>query len=385
MPPLNAIESGGLGVTLVSFLILLLYYLRLYGRLVRKSETEESARGEQPSISILLYAHDDAERLSRNLPLLFQQDYPRFQVIVIIDNPENDTEDILSAFRQRHDNLYHTYIPAEARYLSRRKLAFTLGAKAAHYDTLLFTETNCHPTSDRWLAEIAAAYRPQTQIVLGFCRYGDYPGLFQKLVAYDNLLEGARCLSAALAHHPYAGDGRNLSYRKSLFFQQKGYYRSLNLVAGDDDLFVNESATAENTRIVRTTDSQTEMEPIDQAAAWIGSKVTRVATKRHYKGRELWIFRMENAVFFLFQLSALGTIAAGCFGNWIVAAVAGAIYALRFLAKAIVFHRLGRTLGQRMGAGWLFPLEFIQPLIEVYVRLLHHFRHEKDYTFTVES
>ena len=89
---------------------------------------------------------------------------------------------------------------------------------------------------------MARNYTSRTNIILGFCAYGHHKGFFHKLVAYDNLITGLQYISSALTGNPYTGNGRNLSYRKDLFFAHKGYYKSLSLHAGDDDLFINESA-----------------------------------------------------------------------------------------------------------------------------------------------
>jgi biofilm PGA synthesis N-glycosyltransferase PgaC len=42
------------------------------------------------------------------------------------------------------------------------------------------------------------------------------------------------------------GIGRNLAYTKTLFFGSKGFAAHMHLMSGDDDLFVNQNATAEN-------------------------------------------------------------------------------------------------------------------------------------------
>ena len=208
--------------------------------------------GNKLPVSIIIYAKNDSENLKKHLPALLTQDYPEYQVVVINDGSSDDTDDTLKFFQNEYKHLYHTYVPSDARYLSRRKLAFTLGAKAAKYDILLFTEANCQPLNDQWLSAMVGGYTPETSIVLGYCKYSNYKGFFHKLIAYDNLLTGLRYLSSALSHHPYTGNGRNLSYRKELFFKHKGYYQSLNLHAGDDDLFINEASTKENTKVIYT-------------------------------------------------------------------------------------------------------------------------------------
>ena len=351
---LNNTELFLLGITLIGFVILSLYYLIAYARLLRASRRTDDTleEGNKLPVSIIIYAKNDSENLKKHLPALLTQDYPEYQVVVINDGSSDDTDDTLKFFQNEYKHLYHTYVPSDARYLSRRKLAFTLGVKAAKYDILLFTEANCQPLNDQWLSAMVGGYTPETSIVLGYCKYSNYKGFFHKLIAYDNLLTGLRYLSSALSHHPYTGNGRNLSYRKELFFKHKGYYQSLNLHAGDDDLFINEASTKENTKVIYTPDSLTEMDQIERFGIWKEMKVSRAATQRYYKGSAL---------------------------------IAVLLYLIRFIIKAIVFGKSARMLQQSPTIGWLFLLEFIQPIFNGYVRIYRLFRSRKDYTFRLEN
>lgn len=384
---LNPTELCLLGISFIGFIVLSLYYLIVYARPLRASKQTGDAieAGNKPPVSIILYAKNDAENLKRHLPALLTQDYPEYQVVVINDGSSDDTDDTLKFFQNEYKHLYHTYIPSDTRYLSHRKLAFTLGAKAAQYDILLFTEANCQPLSDQWLSAMISGYASDTNIVLGYCKYGNYKGFLHKLIAYDNLLTGLRYLSSALFHHPYTGNGRNLSYRKTLFFQHKGYYQSLNLQAGDDDLFINEASTHENTKAIYTPDSLTEMDRIERFVTWKEMKASRVATQRYYKGGALAFYHFETLSFLLFQASTIAMIVTGLFGNWLTSLIAALLYGLRFLIKAIVFGQSARMLRQSPAIGWLFLMEFIQPMFNGYVRIYRLFNGKKDYTFRLEK
>lgn len=379
-------EIGVTGITISLFIILQLYYLITYARPLRVAKAREhtdlsQATNHHPPVSVILYAKNDSANLREHLPSLLSQDYPDYEVIVVNDGFTDDTDEALKIFESQYKHLYHTYLSADVRYASRRKLALTLGIKAAKHEILLFTESTCQPVSECWISSMLSGYTGKdTSIVLGFCRYGDPKGMVQKLIAYDNLLTGLRFLTFALSGSPYTGRGSNLSYRKELFFRHKGYSQSLNLHAGDDDLFINETATKENTAAVFSPDSLTEMKKIERFSAWKEIKTSQVATAQYYKGFAVAFFRLESFSFFLFIASAITAIVVGMLGNWLISALTGLLLLIRFITKAIVFHKSARMLGQKPTTGSLFVLEFIQPIVNTYIHIYRIFRSSKDYT-----
>lgn len=379
------------GITIGLFIILQCYYLTTYARPLRVAKKREQTglpqdADHQPPVSIILYAKNDSTNLREHLPSLLSQDYPEYEVIVVNDGSSDDTDEALKILESQYKHLYHTYLSADIRYVSRRKLALTLGIKAAKHEILLFTESTCQPVNEHWIFSMVSGYtRTGTNIVLGFCKYGHYKGVKQKLIAYDNLLTGLRSLSFALSGSPYTGNGRNLSYRKELFFRHKGYSQSLNLHAGDDDLFINETATKENTTAVYSPNSLTEMDKIERFANWKEMKASRIATARYYKGSALSFFRLESLSFFLFIAMAISSIVMGLLGNWQISALAGLLLLARFITKAIIFHQSARMLGQTTLTGYLFILEFIQPVVNVYIYIYRILRSKKDYTSRLES
>lgn len=374
-----------LGTIVFLFMVLTLYYLIVYAKPLFSKTTDTTPHAPTPPISVILYAKNDAENLKKHLPTILKQNYPTFQVIVVNDGSNDDTEDVLKIFQNQYKNLYYTYIPSDARYMSRRKLALTLGAKAAKYELLLFTETNCQPISEHWLTSIAESYTPETNIILGFCRYPNHKGFSHKMIAYDNLLSGLRYLAAALLHHPYTGNGRNLSYRKDLFFKHKGYYKSLNLHAGDDDLFVNEATDNKNTKAIFIKDSLTEMDPVLRFNSWKAIKASRAMTQSLYKGSMPILFHIESYCFFLFQVvSAISMYLALTTNNYLLFVIVLLLYLTRFIIKAIVFNKSAKMLQQKPNVGWLLLLEFIHPLFNCYIKIYHFFRRKKDYTFSLE-
>lgn len=376
------------GITGVLFIIQILYYLVIYTRPLRAAKKNgnplrATAGGEGQPVSVIVYAHGNPDDLRNNLPALLNQDYPDYEVIVVNDGSDAESEDVLKLFSNEYKHLYYTYVPVDTQYLSHKKLALTMGIKATRHDLILFTEADCHPLSPQWVRTMAGSYTPETEVLLGFCAYRHSKGFRHKLIAYDNLTNGLQMIASALSRHPFTGNGRNLSYRKQLFFAHKGYSKSLNLHAGADDLFINEVADSTNTQVQFAPDSILEMNPIEDFGTWKEMKASRAATQRFYKGCSLFFYRTGTASDLFFGLAAIATFALGVTGNGVLSVWAAALLLLRFAAKATVYKKSALLLQQKPLTAWLPLLEIAQPAYDIYVRIYRMFNGKKDFTNNV--
>jgi glycosyltransferase involved in cell wall biosynthesis len=385
----NFPELMATGSLIALLIVQLLYYLISYNRPYKKMKMRLADTHSQPEtirpVSVIVYTKNESYNLKKYLPSLLSQDYPSYEVIVINDGSTDESDDVLKLFEHDYKHLYHTFIPQESKYLSRRKLSLTLGIKAAKNDILLFTEADCHPISKDWIRTMARNYTNDTSLVLGFCAYTEAKGFLHKLISYDNLINGLEYISSALKNNPFGGNGKNLSYRRRLFFEHKGFSKSLSLHAGDDDLFVNETADNLNTQVEYSKKSITKMAPVDRFAIWKNMKISRAATQHHYKGRQLFFYQMEKAASLLFLLAVITSIVLGLVGNLVVSGIALVSYLLLFTTKAVVLKRSAAMLQQKMSISLLPLLEIIQPLFELYIYIYRVFRGKKDYTFTISN
>ena len=102
-------------------------------RSLRFQKTE--AAENQPPVSILITAHDNLAELERNLPMFLRQQYAAdYQVIVVCQSTDGETQDFLKRTAAENPHLYYTYIPESSRYMSRKKLQIALGVKAAKHE-----------------------------------------------------------------------------------------------------------------------------------------------------------------------------------------------------------------------------------------------------------
>lgn len=381
----NMIEEILLITTGILFLIQLLFYFCLYNRIHLRSRAVKRGNvhfaQELPPVSVIICAREESENLRRNLAAVLEQDYPQFEVIVINDGDTDESEDYLTLLEEKYPHLYHSFVPDSSRYISRKKLAVTLGIKASKYEWLVFTEANCQPQSNQWLRLMARNFTSRTQVVLGYSGYEREKGWLHKRVAFDNLFTSMRYLGFALAGSPYMGIGRNLAYRKELFYAQKGFSAHLNLQRGDDDLFINHVATAENTRVETDANAIVRMQPISRAKDWREQKISYASTARLYHGAQRWLAGFETFTRLAFYAGFIAALVIGILNfHWLAAGIALFAWMLRFTVQAIIINKAAKDLDDKRRYYCTLPVfDILQPIQSLSWKLHCLFRKKSDF------
>jgi hypothetical protein len=105
-----------------------------------------------------------------------------------------------------------------------------------------------------------------------------------------------------MAGSPYMGVGRNLAYKKSLFFKHKGFATHYHIESGDDDLFINQAATKTNTRTEISPESFTVSRVKKHWKGWIEQKRRHLTTWTEYRSSDkirLGIYPFAQAFFWI--------------------------------------------------------------------------------------
>lgn len=278
------------GTGILCLIPLLNFYLyNVYTALVRiGNKAEDGEEISEEPLSVIITSHNMGNYLKENLPLILEQDYSKFEVIVVNDASTDDTEDILKLFEQKFSNLYHTFTPETAKYVSHKKLALTLGIRAAKYEWLVFTEANCQPSGKNWLRTMARNFTADTNIVIGYTNYRedkDSPR-FSRMIIFDRLYHQMYQLYQAANYRAVKATGCNLAYRKSFFTAHKGFSNHLDLLRGSNELFVNNYADyKEGTRVELSPESFVWQAIPKPHRLWREDKVFYMETRRHYEHR----------------------------------------------------------------------------------------------------
>jgi poly-beta-1,6-N-acetyl-D-glucosamine synthase len=279
------------GLAVIAWGIQVFYYFYFFLQIHRYRKVNEKQTLDP--VSIIICAKNEADNLLKNLPSVLEQVYPEFQVIVVNDGSQDETSAILDAMQKQHKHLYVTRIEHTHPYPHAKKLAQTIGVKAAKFDQLLFIDADCRPVSPNWIRCMQSNFLPKKEIVLGYGAYEKKKGLVNRFIRMDTLWTAQGYISFAIRGIPYMGCGRNLAYRRSLFFNNKGFANQLHLQSGDDDLFVNQTASKTNTAVEIDPDSITVSEPMNTLNDWLRQKRRHLTAGLFYRARHRFLIGLE--------------------------------------------------------------------------------------------
>ena len=258
-------------------------------------------------VSVIVVARNEISNLEANLEYWLNQDYPDFEIIVVNNGSWDRSQEYLESMAEIHSRLKVVKIVEQERYPKGKKFGLTLGIKAAKNDWLLLTDSDCRPGKN-WIKRMSSGFKPDKSICLGYSPYTKKNGLVNFLIRFDTFYTAIQYFGFALAGKPYMGVGRNLAYTRNTFFKVKGFASHNHIVAGDDDLFINETATAANTSVCIHPESFVESTPKNTFDDWIKQKKRHLGVGKYYKSedkRRLMGLHASNTLFFIALAIAL--------------------------------------------------------------------------------
>ncbi len=350
-------EAIIVSVLLVSFLVQLVYWLGIYSRIIRRP-AENEGKDDIP-VSVIICARNEAENLRKHLPAILEQDHTSYEVVVVNHCSEDETEDILESLKKKYSHLRSTLIHNNSSSDHGKKLALTLGLKAAKNEWVLLTDADCRPASCKWISVMQKHFINEKSIVLGYGKYAQSRGFLNKIIRMDTLFTGIQYLSFAMAGFPYMGVGRNLAYRRSLFFGNKGFASHLKLKSGDDDLFVNETAQKANTTVEYSHPAHTISIPSATWGEWIQQKKRHLTTGFYYRKRIKWLLGGEISSRLLFYMSVIYIAAASSLHFFALL-----LLLLRLLIQLLILKFGAIRLNEK-------KLLLISPLYDIFIPIIN--------------
>ena len=290
--------------------IQLAYYLGVFGQFAFAKAQQITPK--RIPISVIVCAKNEEENVVNYIPLLAEQNYPDFEIVLIDDASGDNTLEIFEQFEKQYPNVRLVKVENNEAFWGNKKYALTLGIKAAKKEYLLFTDADCYPTSKDWITAMSSQFTMQKTIVLGYGKYEKIANSFlNKIIRFENVLNTIQYFSWAKLGQPYMGLGRNMAYKREEFFNVNGFIDHMQIRTGDDELFINQAANGKNTTIAYTPESFFISKPKTSFSEFFNQKRRQIATADYFKSADQFklglfygsqlLFIITAAILFAFQ------------------------------------------------------------------------------------
>lgn len=329
-------------------LIQLFYYFYFFTRLAFYENSTDNGN-TSPGVTVLVCAWNERENLAELLPMLDAQEYENFEVILLDDRSDDGSEEFIRENIGKWTHIRYIRINDQFEHVTPKKYALTVGMKQAKYPVALMTDADCRPFSNQWITAMTSRLSDEQDIVLGFSPYQKQPGLLNWFIRCETFYTAVQYLSFSLAGYTYMGVGRNILYKRSVFFANKGFYTHRHVYGGDDDIFLNEVSTSSNTAISVESESFVYSFPKTTWKTWFKQKQRHLSVSKHYKTRNkimlgmlsgahvaVWIIGILVLIFGIWQkdLPLLAVLAGTFIVRWLV----------QWFVLSMINNKLDKTL-----------------------------------------
>ncbi len=348
----------------LSAAIQLFYYMYFYLAVPLHKHQDAGEVTEKQRVSVIICARNESVNLRNFLPAVLEQVHPGYEVIVVNDCSEDDTYNVLGEYLLKYPHLRISNVNKDPKFTHNKKFAQFIGIKASANDILVFTDADCRPESRNWLSGMTSHFDQGTDFVLGYGGYIRAKGFLNRYIRYDAMTIALQYLGMAIRGIPYMGVGRNLAYRRRLFFDNKGFGAHNHVISGDDDLFVNSNAGRNNTRVEFRIENHTRSVPAASVEEWVKQKKRHFKTARYYKAQDIFLLMTEPFTRILFYASFIVLMA-----NLFLWPYTLAIFGLRLIAFLSVIIRGQKALNERGMAFYSVIFDIFSPLINSMIYL----------------
>jgi glycosyltransferase involved in cell wall biosynthesis len=342
------------------FIVQLYFLVGNHSRLARYKPLEQIPEVRIP-ISVIISARNEAKNLQENLPFILQQNYPDYEVVVINDCSYDSSDLVLEDLQRQYPHLKVVTITEHQRFKTGKKFALTLGIKAAKNEYLLFTDADCKPASVNWITLMAVNFSTNAQIVLGYSPYSKTRNFLNPFTRFETIKTGINYLSGSLNGNPYMGIGRNLAYTKTLFFSAKGFASHMHVISGDDDLFVNQHATTDNTIIEIHPDAFIYTSAKTTLTSWYRQKKRHMGVGKLYKNKHKRMLGLDAVSGLLFYVLFIL-----CLVFKYEPLLALGLFTFRLILQLIIYSKIFKKLS---GKNLIWYLPFFDIIYYMYLNV----------------
>ncbi len=344
------------------------YYWSIFRHVVNiKPYTGKSTK---PPVSVVICAKNEQQNLEKNLPLYLEQNYPEFEVVVVNDCSTDETEALLYTLKLKYKKLQVTTIELDHQFLHNKKLAITIGIKAARYDNIIFTEPYCAPSDNKWLASMQQAFGSKGELVVGYCRNEPREGLADKVMRSDSVVSALFSLHGAMLGKPYRCTIKNMGISQSFFFRSKGFAHYNSYPNSEETIFLCRNGNEENTRVAISSDAILSSSQVLTFEQWFKQKCLYSSLLSMGK-RGVWRLRCEILSRTSFYTTFLVLLILAIIRlDYLLMLCMAPLVITRLITRMVIMRKALNKLQEKGIFFWILVYDIISPLLTFIVALV---------------
>ena len=344
----------------------------------RLKKEEPRTTSNPPSVTILLVSNGDHQSLDEHLPLYLTQEYPPgYEVVVVAEKSDLETDNVLK--RYSHDpRLYHTFVPETSRYMSKNKLAITLGLKAAKNDWIVLTDPRCKPIDNHWVASLAQHFCEGQHVVLGYSNYTEESKSYHR---FERLHTALYLLRDAQSGKAYRTNCLHVSFRKSEFMERQGFLEHLKYSIGEYDFLVNKYGKDGGTSVATSPATWLWENPLP-SKSWQNRQVYFHEVGKHLDGGAgvRILHSLDQWAMHLNYLAEIGIgIFAGFTMRWVLLGMAVATFIITIVLRTLNGKKAFNEFQTHLPMWKVVPLELSLLRHSILTRMRYEYADKKDF------
>lgn len=332
----------------------------------------------QPRITVLLVSNGDHVALDEHLPIYLTQDYaPGYDVVVVSEKADAETDNVLKRYAN-NERLYSTFVPESSRYMSKNKLAITLGVKAAKNDWIVLTDPRCKPMGSDWLSSLSQSLADNDSIVLGYVNYSEESKPYHR---FEQMHTALYLLRAAQRGEAYRTNCPLVAFKKKDFMENNGFVEHLRYSIGEYEFLVNKYGKLGDSEVAISPQAWLTEDPIHEKT-WQNRQVYYEETKKHLEGgmgvRSLYLTdQMMLHLNFILEIVAMAF--AGLTSRWVLLGVALLSLVITNVLRTLNGKRAMREMGVDIPSWKVVPYEMSMLWRNMMTRLRYEYADKNDF------
>ena len=331
-----------------------------------------------PRVTVLLVSNGDHVALDEHLPIYLTQDYaPGYDVVVVSEKADAETDNVLKRYAN-NERLYSTFVPESSRYMSKNKLAITLGVKAAKNDWIVLTDPRCKPMGSDWLSSLSQSLADHDSIVLGYVNYSEESKPYHR---FEQMHTALYLLRAAQRGEAYRTNCPLVAFKKKEFMENNGFLEHLRYSIGEYDFLVNKYGKLGDSEVAISPQTWLTEDPIHEKT-WQNRQVYYEETKKHLEGgmgvRTLFLTdQMMLHLNYILEFAAMAF--AGLTSRWVLLGVALLSLVITCLLRTLNGKRAMKEMGVDIPSWKVVPYEVSMLWRNMMTRLRYEYADKNDF------